>query len=71
LEPVVIDAIAGIGRPAVDLSTEIIPDLAGRILCVETNGYHRDIGTLESLRRARAEFGQRPRDHSAVREGFI
>jgi len=70
-EPVVIDAIAGIGRPAVDLSTEIIPGLAGRILCVETNGYHRDIGTLESLRRARAEFGQRPRDHSAVGEGFI
>ena len=70
-EPAVIDAIAGIGRPAVDLSTEIIPDFVGRILCVETNGYHRDIGTLESLRRARAEFGQRPRDRSAVGEGLI
>ena len=67
-EPAIIDAIAGIGRTAVDLSTEIIPDFVGRILCVETNGYHRDIGTLESLRRARAEFG---RDHSAVGEGFI
>jgi hypothetical protein len=27
-------------------------------LCVETNGYHRDIGTPESLRRACVEFGQ-------------
>ena len=40
----------------VDLSTEIIPDFIGRILCVETNGYHRDIGNPESLRRACAEF---------------
>ena len=44
-------------QKAVDLSTEIIPNLLGRILCVETNGYHRDIGTPENLRRARAEFG--------------
>jgi mannose-1-phosphate guanylyltransferase len=65
-EPEVIDAIAGIGRPAVDLSTEIIPDFIGRILCVETIGYHRDIGTPESLRRACAEFGQRPANSVAV-----
>jgi len=56
-EPEVIDVIAARGTPVVDLSTEIIPGLTGRILCVETNGYHRDIGTPESLRRARAEFG--------------
>jgi mannose-1-phosphate guanylyltransferase len=65
-EPEVIDAIATIGRPAVDLSTEIIPHFTGRILCVETNGYHRDIGTPENLRRACAEFGQRPRDRATV-----
>lgn len=65
-EPEVIEAIASIGRPAVDLSTEIIPYFIGRILCVETNGYHRDIGTPESLRRACAEFGQRPRDRATV-----
>jgi mannose-1-phosphate guanylyltransferase len=59
-EPEVIDAIAAIGRPAVDLSTEIIPQFIGRILCVETNGYHRDIGSPESLRQACAEFSQRP-----------
>jgi mannose-1-phosphate guanylyltransferase len=65
-EPEVIDAITAIGRPAVDLSTEIIPHFAGRILCVETNGYHRDIGTPERLRRACAEFGQRPRARATV-----
>ena len=59
-EPEVIDVIAARGTNVVDLSTEIIPGFLGRILCVETNGYHRDIGTPESLRRACAEFGQRP-----------
>jgi mannose-1-phosphate guanylyltransferase len=54
-EPEVVESIAAIGRPIVDLSTEIIPDFVGRILCVETSGYHRDIGTPESLRRAIAE----------------
>ena len=67
-EPEVIDAIATMGRSAVDLSTEIIPDLIGRILCVETTGYHRDIGTPTSLHRACAEFGQRPRNRATVGE---
>jgi mannose-1-phosphate guanylyltransferase len=66
LEPEVIAAIAGLGNPVVDLSTEIIPTFMGRILCVETNGYHRDIGTVESLRRACAEFSQRQRNCAAV-----
>ena len=66
LEPEVIAAIAGLGNPVVDLSTEIIPMFMGRILCVETNGYHRDIGTVESLRRACAEFSQRQRNCAAV-----
>jgi mannose-1-phosphate guanylyltransferase len=59
-EPEVIDVIAARGTPVVDLSTEIVPGFIGRILCVETYGYHRDIGTPESLRRACAEFAQRP-----------
>jgi mannose-1-phosphate guanylyltransferase len=53
-EPAVVDAIASQGKPVVDLSTEIIPGFVGRILCVETQGYHRDIGTPESLRQARS-----------------
>jgi mannose-1-phosphate guanylyltransferase len=62
-EPEIIDAIAGRGNPMVDLSTEVIPGYVGRILCVETNAYHRDIGTPESLRRACAEFRERPSTH--------
>ena len=55
-EPAVIDAIASRRSAAVDLSTEIIPGLVGRIQCVETQGYHRDIGTPESLREARSRL---------------
>lgn len=58
-EPEVVDAIAAMGRPVVDLSTEIIPSFVGRILCVETSGYHRDIGTPESLSRAIADTSPR------------
>jgi mannose-1-phosphate guanylyltransferase len=65
-EPEVIDAIAAFGTPVVDLSTQIMPGFLGRILCVETSGYHRDIGTVESLRRACAEFGQRRGDGAVV-----
>jgi mannose-1-phosphate guanylyltransferase len=60
-EPDVIDDIARLGRTVVDLSTEIIPNYLGRILCVETSGYHRDIGNPESLRRAHLEFKHKPR----------
>lgn len=60
-EPEVIDDIARLGRRVVDLSTEIIPNYLGRILCVETSGYHRDIGNPESLRRAHSEFKHNPR----------
>jgi mannose-1-phosphate guanylyltransferase len=55
-EPEVIDTIAAKRSAVVDLSTEIIPGLMGRILCVETQGYHRDIGTPESLRQARSRL---------------
>jgi mannose-1-phosphate guanylyltransferase len=65
-EPDVIDVIADRGTPVVDLVTEIIPGFLGRILCVETDGYHRDIGTPESLRQACAEFKQRLGDSGTV-----
>ncbi|WP_315805302.1 nucleotidyltransferase family protein [Bradyrhizobium sp. SZCCHNS3002] len=60
-DPAVIADIAALGKPIVDLSTEIIPNYLGRILCVETSGYHRDIGNPESLRRAHLEFNHEPR----------
>jgi mannose-1-phosphate guanylyltransferase len=65
-EPEIIDAIANLGKPVVDLSTEVIPKFLGRILCFETDGYHRDIGTNESLRKAHSEFKQKPHGMSVV-----
>jgi mannose-1-phosphate guanylyltransferase len=50
--PEVADFIAGKDRVVIDLSTEIIPHFVGRILAVESRGYHRDIGTIESLQKA-------------------
>ena len=67
-EPEVIEAIARLDRPLVDLSTEVIPDLVGRILCVETAGYHRDIGTPESLRQARNDMLFRSFGRNGARE---
>ena len=55
-EPAVVDFIASLGKEVVDLSTEIIPRYLGRICTFHNRGYHRDIGTPASLRRAEAEF---------------
>ena len=55
-EPEVVAAAASLGRPVVDLSTEVIPRFLGRILAVETPGYHRDIGTPEALAAAEREW---------------
>ena len=54
-EPEVVAFIAALSRPAVDLSTEVIPRFLGRILVIEHPGYHRDIGTPESLAQAQAD----------------
>ncbi|GIL00707.1 MAG: mannose-1-phosphate guanylyltransferase [Alphaproteobacteria bacterium] len=63
-EPEVTAFIAGLGKAFVDFSTEVIPTFVGRILAVETGGYHRDIGSLESLAAAEREF---PADRARVR----
>jgi len=47
--PEVIDRIAALGRPVVDLSTDIIPGLVPRILAIEHMGFFMDIGTPEAL----------------------
>ena len=52
----VVARVAALPGPFIDLSTEIIPNFVGRIFAVETDGYHRDIGNLESLRRAEIEY---------------
>jgi mannose-1-phosphate guanylyltransferase len=56
VEPEVVDFAATLGKDVVDLSTEVIPAFIGRIQAVENGGYHRDIGNIESLRRAHEEF---------------
>jgi mannose-1-phosphate guanylyltransferase len=55
-EPDIMAFISGLGRPIVDFSTEVIPAFLGRILAIETAGYHRDIGTPESLAAAEREY---------------
>lgn len=62
----VIEAAVRVGRPFVDLSVDVIPGFVGRILAVETHGYHRDIGTPESLRLANQEFGRHARANLAT-----
>jgi mannose-1-phosphate guanylyltransferase len=54
-EPEVIRFMEALNKPVVDLSTEVIPAFMGRIWPFRNTVYHRDIGTLESLERARRE----------------
>lgn len=56
--PDVVAAIAAFGRPVVDVSTEVIPRFVGRIQVVRHDGYHRDIGSPESLAQARLDAAQ-------------
>lgn len=55
-EPDVIRFMEGLGREVIDLSTEVIPRYMGRICTFHNHGYHRDIGSPESLRLAEQEF---------------
>lgn len=60
-EPEILAFLASTGKPVIDFSTEVIPAFMGRILAVETDGYHRDIGSLSSLAAAEREFHSAPR----------
>ncbi len=55
LEPSLLDLLAGMGKPVIDLSTEVIPRLMGKIMTYDNRTYHRDIGTLESLAQAQED----------------
>lgn len=56
VEPEVTAFIAGLGRPVVDFSTEVIPHFLGRIQSWENGVYHRDIGNVGSFLAAQQEF---------------
>lgn len=55
-EPEVIDFLRGLRKPVIDISTEVLPHFIGRVNTFVNGDYHRDIGTLESLAKAEAEF---------------
>ena len=55
-EPSVMAYLQSLGKPVIDLSTEVLPAFLGRMCIFPNTVYHRDIGSLESLRKAHAEF---------------
>jgi mannose-1-phosphate guanylyltransferase len=57
----VMDFLQSLGKEVIDFSTEVLPHFIGRINTFHNDAYHRDIGTLESLRTARKEFAIRGR----------
>jgi mannose-1-phosphate guanylyltransferase len=61
VEETVVHFIAAKGKAFVDFSTEVLPAFVGRIQMWKTDGYHRDIGNIESLKRAEREFVPRQR----------
>lgn len=60
LEPSVIAFLASLQKPFIDLSTEVLPHFLGKMQAFHNPGYHRDIGTPESLRLAELEFPREP-----------
>ena len=55
-DPEVVEFMASLGRPVIDLSTEVLPAFLGRMWTFHNDDYHRDIGNLESLALAHREF---------------
>lgn len=55
-EPSVLQFLSQMGKPIIDLSTEVIPHFLGKIQTFHNADYHRDIGNLESLRLAQIEY---------------
>jgi mannose-1-phosphate guanylyltransferase len=56
MEPEVLDFLASLGKPVIDLSTEVIPHFLGRMATFHNADYHRDIGSEQSLRAAEREY---------------
>ncbi len=55
-EPAVVDRIASLGKDQIDLSTEVLPQLMGKIFSYHNTLYHRDIGTINSWMEANQDF---------------
>lgn len=55
-EPDLIDLLAKTGQQEIDLSTEILPSLMGKLATFHNDCYLRDIGSLSSLEKARYDI---------------
>jgi mannose-1-phosphate guanylyltransferase len=56
MEPSVIDFLQSFNKEIIDMSTEVLPQYLGRMQTFHNDDYHRDIGTLDSLRLAEMEY---------------
>lgn len=59
-EPEIFVLLQGKGKKFIDLSTELIPQLVGRINTYKNSKYHRDIGNISSWREANRDFPVMP-----------
>ncbi len=59
IEPSVVAWMQTLGKPQLDLSTEVIPHYLGKIFTYENTTYHRDIGTMDSWTQANQDFPQK------------
>jgi mannose-1-phosphate guanylyltransferase len=55
-EPEIIGFLESLGKPIIDLITEVLSHYLGHICTYFNANYHRDIGSPESLRKAELEF---------------
>ncbi len=58
LEPSVINFLKNLGKKTIDFSTEVLPEYVGKIYTFHNYHYHRDIGTIDSYKRAESEFSE-------------
>ena len=55
-EPYVLNLLKTFNKTVIDISNELIPAMIGKIQCHHSVEYHRDIGSIDSLRLAEMEF---------------
>lgn len=55
-EPEVLDILESLPGNRIDLSTQVLPQLVGRMATFDDVTYHRDLGTIESWQAAEREF---------------
>ncbi|RXZ33729.1 nucleotidyltransferase family protein [Oxalobacteraceae bacterium CAVE-383] len=61
-EPALIASMKEIGAIEIDLSTQVIPRLMGKIITFFNDTYHRDIGTIAQWQMANRDFPALPAD---------